>query len=497
LICGIGACLSGSYGVYTNMSLILLKIFSMTGSDYIADYSGLFGDARLERRGKEFFGRLSQTPSSSIRRIALNNAEQRAFYRFLNNSKVSEESLIEEASRRMEGMCEGRDLLCIQDTSEINLVKHKGRHQAESGLGRSDNSQSGDCFKLHPGLVMDAHSTSPLGFSAIKVFHRSEIMPDRMERKYKSQPIEEKESYKWIEVAERSKEVLKRASSVTFIEDREGDIFEQFALIPEQNFHLLVRSRTTRKLIDGKHLYKEVESAPVAGTYTIELPTDKRKNQYKRTAEIELRFVTCSIQCPENLRTKGYPSSISVSCISAKEQNSNVSNPVNWKLLTTHKVEDYQRALTMVEWYSSRWYIEQLFRLLKKQGFGIEQSELESGWAIRKQVIMQMTALLKILQMNIAYADPEGGQPIEDVLDSQQIEVLKLMNSRLQGKTQKQQNQNDPKTTKWAAWIVGRLGGWKGYDSQGPPGVITLIRGVDRLNNIIEGFNLAKDVYTP
>jgi hypothetical protein len=32
---------------------------------------------------------------------------------------------------------------------------------------------------------------------------------------------------------------------------------------------------------------------------------------------------------------------------------------------------------------------------------------------------------------------------------------------------------------------------------KGPPGVIALIRGMERLNNIIEGFNLAKDVYTP
>jgi hypothetical protein len=38
-----------------------------------------------------------------------------------------------------------------------------------------------------------------------------------------------------------------------------------------------------------------------------------------------------------------------------------------------------------------------LFRILKKQGFGIEETELENGWAIRKLVIMQMTALLKIL----------------------------------------------------------------------------------------------------
>jgi len=267
-------------------------------------------------------------------------------------------------------------------------------------------------------------------------------------------------------------------------------------MIPDGKFHLLIRSRTTRKLRDEKDLYKMVDSQPIAGTYTIELPTDNRKNQYKREAIIELRYKECEIKCPSNLRKKGYPEFIKISCISVKETGK-ATNLIKWKLLTTHKIESYQDALVMVDFYSARWYIEQLFRILKKQGFGIEETELENGWAIRKLVIMQMTALLKILQMNIAYAIPEGGQPIEEVFDSDQIEVLKLMNVKLQGKSRKLQNQHNPKRTKWAAWVIGRIGGWKGYDSQGPPGVIVLKRGLDRLSYLIEGTKLIKDVGTP
>lgn len=463
---------------------------------FFPDYTGHLGDLRLERRGHELWQKLSQHPCSSIRQLAETKAEQKAYYRFLNNEKIEEEELISEASFRMSQLARGRHLLCVQDTCEVNLSTHKERLKPNSGLGRSDKSDTAHCFKLHPGLVLDASNLSPLGFSHIKVFHRPEEIPDRIERNYKKQPIEDKESYKWIEVAEKSKEVLEGAYTVTFIEDREGDIYEQFALIPDEKHHLLIRSRTTRKLTNGSNLYKEVDSELVAGSYTIELPTDNRKNQYKRCAEIELRFTTCSLKCPQNLSKKGYPPSISVSCISVKETG-NVSKPINWKLLTTHKIENYEQALTMVLWYSARWYIEQIFRLLKHQGFGIEETELESGWAIRKLVIIQMTALLKILQMNIAYSQPEGGQPIEEVFDAEQIEVLHLMNKKLQGRTTKLQNHHDPKRTKWAAWVIGRLGGWKGYDSQGPPGVIVLKRGLDRLSYIIEGTKLVKDVGTP
>lgn len=468
----------------------------MYSSNFIANYTGFFGDTRLEARGKDLWNKLSLQPCSSIRRLSSNNAEQKAFYRFLNNDYVKEEALVKETVSRMERLSLDRHLLCIQDTCEINLSNHRGRLQPGTGLGRSDKSDTGNCFKIHPGLVLDAENFSPLGFSHIKVFHRPEDLPDRLERNYKKQPIEEKESFKWIEVAKQSKEVLKEAASVTFIEDREGDIFEQFALIPDNKTHLLVRSRTTRKLDKGNDLYQEVCSANVAGTYTIEVPTDKRKSQYKRTAIVELRYTTCSIQCPALIKNRGYPPSIQINCISVKEKDTDVENPIDWKLLTTHSIENYQEALVLVSWYCARWYIEQLFRLLKKQGFGIEETEIENGWAIRKLAIMQMTVVMKILQMNIAYADPEGGQPIEEVFEPQQIGVLHQMNNKLQGKTNKQKNNNNSGTTKWAAWIIGRLGGWKGYDSQGPPGVITLKRGMDRLSYIIEGINLAKDMYT-
>lgn len=465
-------------------------------SNFYPDYTGQLGDLRLERRAMELWGKLSNHPSSTIRQLASNKAEQKAYYRFLNNDKINEDQLINESSQRMSQLSKGRHLLCIQDTCEVNLSSHKGRLNNNSGLGRSDKSDTSHCFKLHPGLVLDVQGLNPLGFSHIKVFHRPEEMPDRNQRHYKQQPITEKESYKWIEVAQKSKNILKDAASVTFIEDREGDIYEQFAIIPDKRNHLLIRSRTTRNLNNGNNLYKEVDSEPIAGIYTIDLPTDSRKNQYKRRAKIALRFKECQIMCPANLKNKGYAQSITLTCISVKEI-SKVSKPINWKLLTTHKIENYQDALLMVEWYNARWYIEQLFRILKKQGFGIEETELENGWAIRKLVIMQMSALLKILQMNIAYADPEAGQPIEEVFDIEHIEILELMNIKLQGKSLKLQNHHNPKYTKWATWVVGRIGGWKGYDSQGPPGVIALKKGLDRLSYIIEGTKLIKDVGTP
>jgi hypothetical protein len=66
---------------------------------------------------------------------------------------------------------------------------------------------------------------------------------------------------------------------------------------------------------------------------------------------------------------------------------------------------------------------------------------------------------------------------------------------RFEGKTEKLKNPYPKDNLSWPTWIIARLGGWKGYSSQRPPGVITLHDGWLRFHNIYEGWVIAKDVY--
>ena len=277
-----------------------------------------------------------------------------------------------------------------------------------------------------------------------------------------------------------------------------GGIYEQFALIPDEKPHLLIRSRTTRNLNDGSDLYTVMQQLPVAAVYTIEIPAGKRKGRQKRTAEMAICYGTSQIKRPSNLNKSSYAPYITVQGVWAQEITGGIDEKdlVNWKLLTTYSINDISDAVKIVEWYSTRWYIGQVFRLLKSEGFGIEGTQWETGWALRKLILMQLSSLLKIFQMNIAYSDLEEGQSIEEVFSEGEIKILIHLNTTLQGSTIKTQNHNNPRKTKWVAWVAGRLGGWKGYGSPGTPGVICLKKGMDRLNAIIEGINIAKDMCT-
>ena len=437
---------------------------------------------------------LTSDANVSIRRVSPTRAIQKALYRFLNNKKVTEQALIDELCERSSIHCSGRHVLCIQDTTEMNLFSQKHRIQEDTGLGRLDGIKPTLGFKMHSTMIVDAFTSDILGFSNLQLWHRPLDMPDRKVRKYQSLPIEDKESYKWIEAASKTKTLLNTASMITFIEDREGDIYEQLSSIGNANVHYIIRSKTNRNTTEGIKAWDLLTNQPQVGKYNIKIATDHRKNRKKTEIELKVRYAKVSITKGSHTKNGNrYPKAVPVTVVEAYE---GTKKGISWKLLTTHEINSFEEAYQIVEWYAQRWIIEQVHRLLKRKGFQLEDSELETGWAIRKLCILMLSALLRIFQMNLAYSDPKGGQPIEEVFSKEEINCLTHINAKLQGATTKQQNNNDSTRLKWATWIIARLGGWKGYDSQGPPGIILLKRGLDKYSNIFFGWNLAQDVGT-
>jgi hypothetical protein len=455
------------------------------------NYFGKFKDKRLDRRAHQLSSLLYFGGSVSIHEISSRDAEQKAAYRFLSNKQVKERILIKTVKEKSAYLSEGRNVLVLQDTTEINLNHHRNRLHINKGVGLTGNNYDRGFF-FHCSLVLDADTQMMLGFSDVQLWHRLENKPSKHQRDYKKLPISKKESNKWIRASRESKKHLSKAASITIVEDREGDIFEQFAIIPDHRTHLIIRSRENRKLSDGGKLFERLAAQPVRGQYSIDLVEDIGTK--RRKIDVAVRFCEVNIARPELLRKTALAKSVKLHVVEVRQINGPQVGGVLWRILTTHSITNYPQALDIVNKYRQRWHIEQLFRLLKKRGFDIESSELETGWAIRKLTIMTVNSALRVMQLRMAYNNDES-RPMEEVFDKEEIQCLKAANATLQGDTAKMKNTRSPETLSWATWVVARLGGWKPYDNR-PPGPIILKRGLDQFAIMYKGWKLAlrKDV---
>ena len=182
-------------------------------------------------------------------------------------------------------------------TSEINLQSHAGRLKPE-GTGVVSNNQDLGFF-MHPTLVVNAETGFPLGLSHVQIWTRALNHPDKHQRRYRTLPIEQKESYKWLQSASASQRCLSLggARQVTHIGDRESDLYEQWATVPDANHHVLVRVRQDRRLLaQDAWLYAHLEQQPCEGTYAVEVVADPRSGRRAREAWLSVRIARVQIR---------------------------------------------------------------------------------------------------------------------------------------------------------------------------------------------------------
>ena len=143
----------------------------------------------------------------------------------------------------------------------------------------------------------------------------------------------------------------------------------------------------------------------------------------------------------------------------------------------------------LIQWYRWRWVIEQVFRTLKSKGLNIEKSEVESYEALINLSTLALLAAVQVLQL-VQARDGQTAQELKSVFSDQEIECLTKLNQNLEGNTEKSKNPHPVTSLAFACWVLARLGGWKGYKKSRPPGPITMLKGLIRFYDILEGYYL-------
>jgi hypothetical protein len=420
--------------------------------------------------------------SAGMRRLADTRAEKVAFTRLFRNPNVTTQEIVRTAAARTAEAAAGRHVLIIEDSSEIN---YEAKALRKRGLGRVGNGKDVGLF-VHPALAVDAADGSVLGLAAATIWRRDR----HKEQDYQALPIEDKESYKWIATAKAACQALTDTPLVTTIGDREADIYEVFARLPNERSHVLIRAVRDRALGEQGHLFSEIAKTPEAGRIAFELQA--RPGRPARTVRLAVRFAEVTLRQPRLGADRRDPRELTLNIVEVREIDPPSSKEaVIWRLLTTHAVKTLTDASHIVDLYRLRWTIEQLFRTLKSQAIDLEESLLADGDALERLAATALVVAVRVMQL--VHGRGEAGHTFKAarLFSFAEITVLEVLIARLEGNTQKQKNPHPQHTLAWAAWCIARLGGWNGYAKERPPGPITFSNGLKRFHAIAEGFALA------
>lgn len=336
------------------------------------------GDKRLNRRLVKVAYQQGAQPSGSYSQAAGGNRHDLKGYYRLFNSKQEEmgvESILQtHRTQTLRRMQKQDVVLAIQDTTDMNLST---RIHCE-GLGQVGTNQTGAIsrgLKLHSSIAV-ATNGLPLGILRLHGY-----APESAKGKDPDRPIQEKDSYRWLETyldtVEAATELIN--TQVVCVCDREGDIFELFDLRRAQQrkkVDLLVRASWDRRLEGTQEkLFEELSQTPCVKEVKIHVPR-QREHQSKpstpgrpalpaREAQVEVRFKEVTISPPQTSQTRNRQP-IKLFAVYILEKNPpQGATQVRWMLLTTLPIHSVKEALKCLRWYCLRWRIEEWHRVLK------------------------------------------------------------------------------------------------------------------------------------
>jgi len=440
-----------------------------------------FGDKRLGTRLARILEQLSGNPAASISAACKDPYQAKAVYRFVGNDDVTVEavtSITRNVTIENINAAKPSVLLIPQDTTEVNYSDLK----ATSGLGTIGSKKTSLGIHVHTAVAISEEGEM-FGLLAQKIWVRPPEDFGKSDASRKGLPIEEKESYKWLETLDKVGTSFPEGTKVVHVCDREGDIFELFCKANNDGANYLCRRFQNRSIEEENGLSKlddMIDASPVAGKITVQVPRDSHTNRKARIAEVEIKYGKCKIKKPPALAgNKELPESVKIYFVTVNETDPPEGQErLFWQLITNVPMETFEDAVTLVQWYTQRWKIETFHRTLKS---GCKVEELQSGSAEKLMKLISIYSILALQIMLLSYiARTHPDKSCEICFTEEEWKVL----YRVANQTRKLPDK--PPTIHEAVVMIAKMGGFLARKSDGFPGVTTVWRGLTSFYTIMD-----------
>jgi hypothetical protein len=225
---------------------------------------------------------------------------------------------------------------------------------------------------------------------------------------------------------------------------------------------------------------EKIRHKHIDGRVKTVIPRDSRRNLKERDAVLDIRYKGFEIKKPQILdKNKGLLPTLKVNVIYVKEESPpRGCDPIEWFLITNESVESWEEAYEKVGYYIQRWKIER-FHYVLKSGCRVEKLQERSIDHTASVVLMYSIIAVFILNMTyIARINPK--LPCTILFDEDEWKILYCAANRTKFPPDK------PYTIEDAVKYVGWMGGPVRAPSDGPPGIKTVWKGLQKLYTLLD-----------
>jgi hypothetical protein len=466
----------------------------LNAAELAAELEGLdLGDARLNERARAVFRALAESPSASFAKACDTEKEREGLYRFLRNDNVNWQALLAphvQSTAQRASACSA--VLALHDTTTVSLA-------ADSDVN-SFISTGKKGMLAHACLLTNGERTRfPLGVAGLEIIERAKpgktkTAKGRAKSGSETAKLKDKEFDRWARLVDNVEQNLQHAN-VIHVMDREADCFALFAaLAPERQFVVrFCKNRSARAIAPGSEwaLVRDVLEGAKSFKRPREVFVGKRSKKTapgankahpprdSRTALLELSYAPIIIKAP---RYVDGPDELRLTAVRVCERDTPAGEtPIEWVLLTNLDVTTKAGAERIVDIYRERWLIEEFFKALKT-GCNYRKRHLTNRHSIYNTLAAFLPIAWRALLLRELASQTHGS--ITDVFPPAEIDVLRAYSARI----------GDPLPTAatigQALFFIASLGGHRKH--RGPPGWLTLMKGLERFESMVEGWLLAR-----
>jgi hypothetical protein len=424
--------------------------------------------------------RAALRPSGKVSDVFESEAERQGAYDLLESSAVCGDRLLEACAGATARRCAAERFVHVPvDGSSLTLtdrrkVKNFGRVGSDAHGAR--------------GLkVMTAYAVSPKGVAVglldqqwwSRAPRGRQLTKNASRLRNFGRATRDKETQRWLDAITESETRLDATGARGWFQlDREADARPILLKFAETRHFFTIRSRTNRRLAGEKkptYLRERLAKEPRLCTYTLNVSASHGRKA--RVARMSVRAARVTLRLHDKWTDR--IDTVEVTAVWAREiwTTPRGEKPIDWLLLTNRTVRNRRSAREVIGGYAMRWRIEEFHKTWKTGVCGVENTQLRRKEAVIKWATILATVAARIERLKqLARQTPDASALIE--LRPVEIRVLVLMKTRQKKRTE---TVTDTPTIAEATRWIADLGGYTGKSSGGPPGSITIGRGLERV----------------